>query len=92
MAAKNFIQVNTGQRLGNQLRNTLDNLRASKDQLAKLKAIMDQQILDDPSLYSVLEQQFGLQTGDGQACYNLVAGVVADLAGANESSLLNRLG
>jgi hypothetical protein len=91
MAAKNFIQVNTGQRLGAQLRSAVDQLRQSRDALGKLKSVMDQQILDDAT-YAVVESQFGLQTGDGQACYNLVAAVVADLAASNEANFLNRLG
>jgi len=89
--AKNFIQVNTGQRLGAQFRNAVDQLRNARDQLGKLKSVMDQQILDDGT-YAVVESQFGLQAGDGQACYNLVAGVVTDLAASNETNLLNRVG
>jgi hypothetical protein len=91
MAAKNFIQINAGQRLGSQARGFIDQLRIVKNGLAALKADMDQMVLDDGT-YGIVESQFGLQAGDGQAFYNLVAGVVSDLAGSNETNLLARCG
>lgn len=91
MAAHNFITINTGQRLGSQARNFIDQLRSVKTGLAALKGDMDQMILDDAT-YAGVESQLGLQAGDGQAFYNLIAGVVGDLAGANETNLLNRCG
>lgn len=89
--ATTFIVINTGQRLGSQLRNALDQFRQSKDLLIKLQAIMLTQI--DVSDYAVLEQQFGLQAGQGPIVSQLVAGVIS-LLGSNEKvdSLLNQLG
>jgi len=91
MAAHNFIQINTGQRFGSLARGSIDQLRQAKTTLTQLKASMDQMVLDDAT-YAGVESQFGLQAGDGQAFYNLVAGVVGDLAGANETNLLARCG
>ncbi len=91
MAAHNFIVINTGQRLGSQARNAIDQLRACKTTLAALKADMDQLVLDDAT-YASVESQLGLQAGDGQAFYNLVAGVVSDQADANHTNLLARCG
>jgi hypothetical protein len=88
--ATTFVQINTTNRLGNQLRAAIDQLRTGKDQLARLKAIMDTQI--DGSNYSLLESQFGLQTAEGATCYNLVAGAVGDLALSNTTQLLTRCG
>jgi hypothetical protein len=76
--ATTFIPINTGQRLGQQLRNAVDQLQAAKQFLAKLKAIMDTQV--NGADYSMVEAQFGLQAGQGQTCYNLVAGSNTDLA------------
>jgi len=87
----NFIPINTGQRLGAQLRSAIDQLQAAKQALAKLKAIMDTQVSGGD--YSMVEAQFGLQTGQGQTCYNLVAGTNTDLAGSvNVTELLSWCG
>lgn len=91
MAAHNFIQINAGQRLGQQARGNVDQFRAVKNGLSALKADMDQMVLDDAT-YAGVESQLGLQSGDGQAFYNLVAGVVSDLGGANTTNLLGRCG
>lgn len=89
--AATFIPINTGQRLGAQLRNAVDQLQAAKHALAKLKAIMDTQV--NVSDYSMVEAQFGLQTGQGQTCYNLVAGTNTDLgASTNVAELLSWCG
>jgi hypothetical protein len=85
--ATTFIPINTGQRLGQQLRSAVDQLQAAKQALTKLKAIMDTQV--NGSDYSMVESQFGLQAGQGQTCYNLVSGAGGDLAGStNVTELL----
>lgn len=85
--ATTFININTGQRLGSQLRSAIDQLQAAKQALAKLKAIMDTQVSGTD--YTMVESQFGLQTGQGATCYNLVAGCNAELgAGTNTTELL----
>jgi hypothetical protein len=85
--ATTYIPINTGQRLGLQLRNAVDQLQSAKQALAKLKAIMDTQV--NGADYSMVESQFGLQTGQGQTCYNLVAGTTTELdGGTNTSELL----
>ena len=89
--AATYIPINTGQRLGAQLRNAVDQLQAAKQALAKLKAIMDTQV--NVSDYSMVEAQFGLQTGQGVTCYNLVAGTTTELAGGtNVAELLSWCG
>jgi flagellar capping protein FliD len=85
--ATTFITINTGQRLGQQLRSAVDQLQTAKQALAKLKAIMDTQV--SVSDYSMVESQFGIQAGQGQTCYNLVAGINTDLgASVNVTELL----
>jgi hypothetical protein len=89
--ATTYIPISTGQRLGSQLRNAIDQLQSAKQALAKLKAIMDTQV--DASDYSLVESQFGLQTGQGQTCYNIVAGTNGDIAAStNVSELLSWCG
>jgi hypothetical protein len=89
--ATTFIPINTGQRLGQQLRNAVDQLQAAKQALAKLKAIMDTQV--NGGDYSMVEAQFGLQAGQGQTLYNLVAGGNTDLGGSvNLTELLSWCG
>jgi hypothetical protein len=86
-----FIPINTGQRLGQQLRTAVDQLQAARQALQKLKATMDTQI--NGSDYSMIEAQFGLQAGQGQTLYNLVAGGNTDLAGSvNVTELLSWCG
>lgn len=88
----NFIPINTGQRLGAQLRSAVDQLNNATGQLARLKATMD--TMTDGKDFATLESQVGLQSGDGEAVYNLVAGVVADLTGVKTSApqLVSRCG
>ena len=89
--ATTFIPINTGQRLGAQLRSAIDQLQAARQTLAKLKAIMDTQV--NGADYSMVEAQFGLQTGQGQTCYNLVAGAVTDAGNStNITELLSWCG
>jgi hypothetical protein len=89
--ATTFIPINTGQRLGSQLRAAVDQLQLAKQALARLKATMDTQITG--SDYSMVESQCGLQTGQGQTCYNLVAGTNSDLANStNVSELISWCG
>jgi len=92
--ATTFIPINTGTRLGQQLRSGLDQLRGSRDVLSKLKQIMDTQINTgvSPADYSLLESQFGLQAGQGVTAYNLVAQAIVDLGATNENQLLSWCG
>lgn len=96
--ATTFININTGQRLGAQLRSAIDQVRAARDLLARLRGVMDTQI--DGSNYALLESQFGLQAGEGAAAYFQVAAWL-DAISSNASQtavadkttqLLNQLG
>lgn len=88
--ATTFIPVSTGNRLGAELRATVDQLRSGLDRIKKLKAVMDTQV--DGADYSQLESQFGLQTGQGTTAYNLTAGALAQINVAAVTSLLDRVG
>jgi hypothetical protein len=86
--ATTYIPINTSVRLGASLRRAVDLLTTARDQLADLKAAMDTQV--NGTDYSMVESQFGLQTGQGQTLYNLVAGVVSDQTGFNTVALIGR--
>jgi hypothetical protein len=88
--ATTFIPINTGQRLGGDLRRTVDLAREVLDRLEDIKRVMDTQV--DGADYSQLESQFGLQTGHGDDVYNLVAGAYAQINVPNVLSLLDRCG
>ena len=85
-----FIPVNTTARLGNELRRTIDLLRELRDRLEKLRFVLDTQV--DGANYSMVESQFGLQAGDGQLVYNLVAGAYAAVDTVSVQQLINRVG
>jgi hypothetical protein len=86
----NWISVNTGTRLGLDIRGAVDSQRSTLDRLKRLKAIMDQQT--DGTDYTQIEAQFGLQAGTGQRTYNLVAGCVAAINLPAVTTFLDYLG
>lgn len=87
----NFIPLDTSKRLGAKLRNAIDQLILARDQLADLKATMIQCVSGVD--YSVLETQFGITAGQGQAAYNLVSGTSADIAASiNATNLTSYMG
>jgi hypothetical protein len=88
--ATTFVPISTSTRLGASLRRAVDTLESAKQQLENLKAVMETQI--SGSDYTLVESQFGLQAGQGQTAYNLVAGVVSDLHGANTTGLTGQCG
>lgn len=66
-------------------------LREAQDALEHSKAVMEAAI--DSGDYAEVETLFGVQeAGEGQTLYNLVAGVVTDMAGFNISATIARLG
>lgn len=82
--ATTYVPINTGQRLGAQLRNAIDQLQSAKQALSKLLAIANTQV--NGSDYSMVETQFGLTTGQGQTTYNLIAGTNTDLGNSTNVS------
>lgn len=86
----NFLQVNTSTRLGADLRRAVDQLRDVRDRLERLKNVLDTQV--DGVNYSLVESQFGLQAGEGQTVYNLVAGAFTAVDAAAVQQLINRVG
>jgi hypothetical protein len=88
--ATTFLPVNTSTRLGADLRRAVDQLRDVRDRLERLKNILDTQV--DGTIYTLVESQFGLQAGDGQTAYNLVAGAFAAVDVAAVQQLINRAG
>ena len=88
--ATTYIPVNTGQRLGADLRRVVDLLRDVRDRLERLKNIMDTQV--DGVDYTLIASQFGLPAGDGQLVYNLLAGSFAAVDVAAVNLLINRVG
>ena len=88
--ATTYITITDGSRLGNQARNAVTTIQSARKQIVDLKAIMETQI--DNGSYTLLEQQFGLQAGQGETLYNLIAGVNTDMSTFNVGALIARLG
>ncbi len=68
----------------------LINLRNARDRLNYAKAVMETCI--DSGDYSLVEEIFGVPTGQGETFYNLLAGLVSDLAGFNTTATIARIG
>ena len=75
---------------GDNLLTAVAQMREARDRLNHAKAVMETAI--DGSDYSSVEQLFGIEAGQGQITYNLVAGVCTDLAGFNVSATIARIG
>jgi hypothetical protein len=90
--AANYIPVSTsGLRLAGSLLSAASQLASTREALVLLKATMDQMV--DAGSYLVIEQQFGLPGGMGQATYNLVAGAAAALTASTDvANLTSRFG
>jgi hypothetical protein len=65
-------------------------LRDARDRIAHAKAVMETCI--DGSNYTRLEELFGVEAGQGQTLYNLLAGVNTDMAGFNIAATIARIG
>lgn len=88
--ATTYIATNTSKRLGADLRQFVHAQKEARSDCRELKAVMETMI--DNGDYSLLETEFGLETGTGQTAYNLVAGALTDLEAANVNQLVIRLG
>ena len=75
---------------GDNLLTAVAQMREARDRLDHAKAVMETAI--DGSDYSRVEQLFGIEAGQGQTAYNLVAGVCTDLGGFNVSAMIARMG
>lgn len=75
---------------GDSLLTAVAQVREARDRFDHAKAVMETCI--DNGDYSKLEQVFGLETGQGETLYNLIAGVVTDMAGFNMSATIARIG
>ena len=75
---------------GDNILTAVAQVREARDKFDHAKAVMETCI--DGSDYSKLEQVFGLPAGAGETLYNLVAGVVSDMAGFNISATIARIG
>ena len=87
------ITIDTTKRLGQDLRQLVTCVFAARDISRRLKETMDQHT--DGTTWTTLEAQFGLQAGQGQNTYNLVAaltGVSGALEAAAVTQLCDRLG
>lgn len=62
-------------------------LRHALDQGTKLKSIMDH--MTDGVSYAKIEELFGLQAGEGEVVYNLVAGSVDSMTGSKSQDAKN---
>ena len=65
-------------------------LREAQAALAHSKAVMEAAIVAGD--HSEVETLFGAPEGTGETLYNLVAGVVSDMAGFNISATIARIG
>jgi hypothetical protein len=72
--------------LGSTLQTTISQLLHLKGQLGLLKDAMDS--MASGGTYSVIESELGVDAGQGQTMYNLVAGAVTSLGGANFTELI----
>ena len=84
-----FIAVSDSYWLTGQLLSNLRRLATEIDALQRLKESMEEMI--DGGDYTVVEQQFGLQTGEGTLLYNLLTGALVDLQGTNVQQLIARV-
>lgn len=75
---------------GNDLLTAVVQMREARDRLNHAKAVMETAI--DSGSYSRVETLFGIEAGQGETTYNLIAGVVADMAGFNISATIARMG
>lgn len=75
---------------GDNLLTAVAQLREARDRLDHAKAVMETCI--DTDDYSRVESLFGIEAGQGQTAYNLIAGVCTDLAGYNLSATIARIG
>ena len=60
------------------------NLQAAYNLAVQVLNLMNQQT--DGTNFATVESQFGLQAGNGQTCYNLVAGLAGTPSGALQAS------
>lgn len=88
--ATTYISTNTTKRLGADLRQAMHALKEVRSDVRELKAVMETMI--DNGDYSLLETEFGLATGTGQTVYNLIAGSLTALEGADINQTIIRLG
>lgn len=75
---------------GNDLLTAVAQLREARDRLNHAKAVMETAI--NSGDYSRVEALFGIEAGQGETAYNLVAGVTTDMAGFNISATIARMG
>jgi hypothetical protein len=88
--ADNFIPLDITKRLGNQLRTVIDTLRAALDGLEKHTETMTQQT--DGTIWTTVEQEYGVPAGEGEAVYNLVSGAQAAVNVPAVQQLLSYMG
>lgn len=84
--AINYITVDRGKQMGNDLLNIIETLRLYQDKLRQHKELMDN--MTDGATYTAIETQYGIVAGKGDETYNLVAGTVAELAADTNFSQL----
>lgn len=75
---------------GDNLLTAVAQMREARDRLDHAKAVMETAINDGD--YSRVEQIFGIEAGQGQTAYNLIAGAATDMAGFNISATIARMG
>ena len=75
---------------GDNLLTAVAQLREARDRLDHAKAVMETCISTGD--YSRVETVFGVEAGQGETVYNLVAGVCTDVAGFNISATIARMG
>jgi hypothetical protein len=88
--ATTFLTVDPAKRLGAELRQLVRLLRSCRDQLEQIKGVMDTQV--DGADYTQVATEFGLQAGQGQTAYNLVAGAFTAVNVSAVQQLIDRMG
>ena len=94
---QDYVKIDAGlttQKFAGDFINAIASLRSTIDQLEKMKGLMDH--MTNGVLFTDIEVQFGLPTGQGQTVYNLVSGALGAMKGTVQSSdgvtLIERVG
>lgn len=83
------ILLSEATRLSRETRACVEQLRDTHDRMSKLHDALEARTTQGS--WSFIESEFGLQAGDGQSFYNLMAGAWAALQVSDVTSLLSRV-
>ena len=85
-----YINISSDTRHGAAVRQAVNYTQETAERLTQLKALFDEMV--DGADYSVIETQLGLEAGQGEIVYNLVAGAKGAMDVSAVTQFLARLG